>query len=57
MVREVLGEIKAELGVRRLHVCATGGHAAWVLRESGLEMRVEKQLTLLGIGRIAQLNK
>jgi len=56
MVREVLGEIKAELGVRRLRVCATGGHAEWVLRESGIEMRVEKQLTLLGIGRIAQLN-
>lgn len=56
MVREILGEIKRELGVRRLHVCATGGYAAWVLRESGLEMRVEKHLTLLGIGRISDLN-
>jgi type III pantothenate kinase len=56
MVREVLGEIKAELGVRRLSVCATGGHAAWVLKEAGMEMRLEKHLTLLGLGRIADLN-
>ena len=55
-MREVLGEIKAELGVRRLSVCATGGHAAWVLKEAGIEMRLEKHLTLLGLGRIADLN-
>ena len=56
MVREVLGEIKAELGVQQLSVCATGGHAAWVLKEAGMEMRIEKHLTLLGLGRIADLN-
>ena len=56
MVREVLGEIKAELGVRQLSVCATGGHAAWVLKEADMEMRLEKDLTLLGLGRIADLN-
>ena len=56
MVREVLDEIKAELGVQRLSVCATGGHAAWVLKEAGIEMRLEKYLTLLGLGRIADLN-
>ena len=51
----MLGEIKAELGVQQLSVCATGGHAAWVLK-GGYGDALEKHLTLLGLGRIADLN-
>ena len=56
MVREILLDIKKDLGIRSLSVCATGGYASWVLSKSDIEMHHMKNLTLLGIGRIADLN-
>jgi len=56
MVREILLDIKKDLGIRSLSVCATGGHASWVLSKSDIKMHHMKNLTLLGIGRIADLN-
>ena len=53
MVREILLDIKKDLGIRSLSVCATGGHASWVLSKSDIKMHHMKNLTLLGIGRIA----
>jgi type III pantothenate kinase len=55
-VREILGELKSELG-RDTKVCATGGFAAWVLRDFDDSIVMDLQLTLKGIGRIGELNQ
>jgi type III pantothenate kinase len=56
IVRELLTEIKKELGVRRLSVCATGGYAGMVVKDLDQDIPVVEDLTLLGIGRIYELN-
>lgn len=55
MVREILGELKRELG-RHTKVCATGGFAKWVLDGFDESIVIDPKLTLKGIGRIGQLN-
>jgi len=55
MVREILGELKKELG-RGMKVCATGGFAQWVLDDFNGSMSIDPQLTLKGLGRIGELN-
>lgn len=63
MVREILGDLKKELG-RGMNVCATGGFAKWVLDSKasggagGFDdtIAVDPLLTLKGIGRIGELN-
>ncbi len=49
MVREILGEIRRDMGVRALHVCATGGHANWALQGSRLAYSYDPDLTLFGL--------
>ena len=49
MVREILGEIRRDMGVRALHVCATGGHANWALQGSRLAYTYDPDLTLFGL--------
>lgn len=56
MVRETLQAIQQELGVDELHVVATGGFADWVFEDWDLQVPVNKNLTLLGLGYIAELN-
>lgn len=56
MVREVLAALQKELGVRKLNVCATGGFAEWVLKDWDMEIPVDKNLTLKGLGFIGELN-
>lgn len=56
MVREILGELGRELGAS-LKVCATGGFAAWVLRDLDDSIAVDPLLTLKGLGRIGALNR
>jgi len=55
MVREILGELKKELG-RGMKVCATGGFAKWVLTDFNGSVPVDPNLTLKGLGRIGILN-
>lgn len=63
MVREILGDLKKELG-RNMKVCATGGFAKWVLDPTASggaggfddSIDVDPLLTLKGIGRIGELN-
>jgi type III pantothenate kinase len=57
LVREILAEIRDELGVRRLKVVATGGYAELIA--SGVQeiTEVHDNLTLEGLRLIAQLNQ
>jgi len=55
MVREILGDLKKELG-RGLKVCATGGFAKWVLEDFNGAISIDPNLTLKGLGRIGTLN-
>lgn len=56
MVREILGELKGELG-KNTQVCATGGFAKWVLQDFDDSISIDPLLTLKGIGRIGTLNQ
>lgn len=55
MVKEILAELKKELG-REMKVCATGGFAKWVFQGLEKPVPVDPNLTLKGLGRIAELN-
>ncbi len=55
MVREILGDLKKELG-RGMKVCATGGFAKWVLADFDESIPIDPNLTLKGLGRIGELN-
>lgn len=52
MVREILREVKRELGVRRPRVVATGGYAKWVIPELDPRIPMDDDLTLFGLGTI-----
>jgi len=55
MVREILGDLKKELG-QGMNVCATGGFAKWVLADFNGSISIDPNLTLKGLGRIGELN-
>ena len=55
MVREILGDLKKELG-HGMKVCATGGFAKWVLTDFSSSISIDPNLTLKGLGRIGDLN-
>lgn len=57
LVREIVAEIADRLHEKRVTLCATGGYAGWVLRGSGLRMKLDPDLTLFGLGRIYELNR
>ena len=57
MVKEILGRIKRDLGSPRIPVVATGGYAGWVVNELKVNIPVERDLLLYGLGRIYELNK
>lgn len=56
LVRQILAEIKAALGERKIHVIATGGYAALIARGLPEIQSVEQNLTLEGLRIIATLN-
>lgn len=56
MVREMLKEVKREMGVRRPHVVATGGYAKWVIPELDSKIPIDDDLTLSGLGNIFDYN-
>ena len=57
LVREIVDEISKRLHEPHVTLCATGGYAGWVLRGSGLKMKLDPDLTLFGLGRIYELNR
>ena len=56
MVREILAELKKEIGPGRVRLCATGGFAGRVLRDIKPAMTVDPDLTLYGLGKIYEMN-
>jgi type III pantothenate kinase len=56
LVREILGHLKKARGMAGARVVATGGHAGWIVKDMGVRMTVDPDLTLFGIGRIYDLN-
>jgi len=57
LVREIEAELNRRLGWKRITYCATGGYASRIMRGTGLAMKIDKDLTLYGIGRIYELNR
>jgi type III pantothenate kinase len=57
MVREITGHLTQSKGTCNAALCATGGFAAWVLKNSGLDYQIDENLTLRGIGVIYDLNR
>jgi type III pantothenate kinase len=57
LVREILAQIRAQLGARRrLHVVATGGYAALIASRLPEIKQVHPNLTLEGLRIIGNLN-
>ncbi|MCF7848708.1 MAG: type III pantothenate kinase [Kiritimatiellales bacterium] len=56
MVREILQNLKRDLGVRKLPVCCTGGYAGWIFEGWDVEALIDPKLTLRGLGIIGELN-
>jgi type III pantothenate kinase len=56
MVRETIAAIRQEMGVPDMQVIATGGFADWVFKDWDMQVPVNKNLTLLGLGLISELN-
>ncbi len=56
MVREILTQLQKASGLKKAALCATGGYAGWVLKGLDLEMTLEPDLTLYGLGRMLLLN-
>ncbi|MBN1674112.1 MAG: type III pantothenate kinase [Kiritimatiellae bacterium] len=56
IVREIFGHLRQTLGARDIPLCATGGYAAWALRDTDMPIALVPHLTLLGLGRIHELN-
>jgi type III pantothenate kinase len=57
MVQEIIREIRKDKRFRKATLCATGGHAAWAVRESSLPFRLESDLMLYGLAKIYELNR
>jgi len=56
MVREIVAHLVSGMGSEPVALCATGGFAKWVLEGADMAFSVDPNLTLLGLGRIFELN-
>lgn len=56
MVREILQSLKKDFGVKNLPVCCTGGYAGWIFKDWDVPATIDPNLTLKGLGIIAELN-
>lgn len=57
IVREIVAHVGPSLGRRKPALCATGGYAEWALKGLDLPFVVEPDLTLVGLGRIYEMNR
>lgn len=57
MVKEILDHLDETLGPEPFTFCATGGHAAWVLRKLNRPVHTHPDLTLFGLGVLYELNR
>ncbi|MFU8781015.1 MAG: type III pantothenate kinase [Kiritimatiellia bacterium] len=57
MIREITDYLRRQPGMENATCCATGGFADWVLKDGGLDYRVDPDLTLKGLGVVYDLNR
>lgn len=57
MVREIVNHLKANLGLRGVTLCATGGYADWALEGLNMRFIVDPELTLHGLAEIYNRNR
>ncbi len=56
ILRETVAHLKKVLGVEEINLSATGGYAGWVLDGLDMPFVLEKDLTLIGLSYIFELN-
>ncbi len=52
MIREILDQVKRDLGAPEPYVVATGGYAKWVIPELDPDIPIDTDLTMLGLGSV-----
>ena len=57
MVREIINHLRQDAREADAALCATGGHAAWVLKDVALPFTIDPNLTLVGLRVIWELNR
>lgn len=55
MVREIVKYLQQSIGTDA-NLVATGGYSRWVLKDSNMPFKMDPYLTLLGLGRLFDLN-
>jgi type III pantothenate kinase len=56
MTNAIVAHLKSYPGMRHAMLCATGGYAEWVVKQTGLPWKMDSLLTMRGLGRICALN-
>jgi len=56
MIREITAYLRTQPDMANAVCCATGGFAGWVLKDAGLDYRLDPDLTLKGLGVVYDLN-
>ncbi|NQU40847.1 MAG: type III pantothenate kinase [Lentisphaerae bacterium] len=57
MVREIIAHLRKDPREAQAALCATGGHAAWVLKDVQMPFTIDPNLTLIGLRVIWDLNR
>ena len=55
IVREIVAYLRESLGCA-FKLVATGGYAGWALKDSGMDVVIDQELTLFGLGCIGERN-
>jgi type III pantothenate kinase len=56
MIREITQYLRSQAGMENAICCATGGFSKWVLKDAGMDYKVDGDLTLKGLGVVYDLN-
>ncbi len=57
MVREIVEHLREDEREADAVLCATGGHAEWVLKDVEMPCRIDQNLTLVGLRVIWEMNR
>jgi len=57
MVREIVEHLREDAREANAVLCATGGHAEWVLKDVGMPCKIDPNLTLRGLRVIWEMNR
>jgi type III pantothenate kinase len=57
MVREIVEHLRQDAREANAAVCATGGHAEWVLKDVKMPCKIDPNLTLVGLRVIWEMNR